>query len=78
MVHLNELFSLFSLFSFNSNGVNATIEYILEVHNISPLFGSLMGGTGLTVSGSGFSNNASDNRVYFGKLRDAQHVASHK
>uniref|UniRef100_A0A3B4Y5A4 PKHD1 like 1, tandem duplicate 2 n=1 Tax=Seriola lalandi dorsalis TaxID=1841481 RepID=A0A3B4Y5A4_SERLL len=43
--------------------VNGTIEYILEFYSVSPLFGSLMGGTRLTVSGSGFSNNTSDNRV---------------
>ncbi|XP_044027924.1 LOW QUALITY PROTEIN: PKHD1 like 1, tandem duplicate 1 [Siniperca chuatsi] len=49
-----------------SNGVNATIEYILEIYSISPLFGSLMGGTRLTVSGSGFSNNTSDNKVSVG------------
>uniref|UniRef100_A0A3B4ZUN2 PKHD1 like 1 n=1 Tax=Stegastes partitus TaxID=144197 RepID=A0A3B4ZUN2_9TELE len=46
-----------------SNGVNATIEYILEVHSISPSSGSLMGGTMLTVSGAGFSNNTADNKV---------------
>ncbi|XP_045915057.1 PKHD1 like 1, tandem duplicate 1 [Micropterus dolomieu] len=49
-----------------SNGVNVSIEYILEIHSISPLFGSLMGGTRLTVSGSGFSNNTSDNKVSIG------------
>ncbi|XP_035847175.1 fibrocystin-L-like [Sander lucioperca] len=49
-----------------SNGVNANIEYILEVYSISPLLGSLMGGTRLTVSGSGFSNNTSDNKVSIG------------
>ncbi|XP_011607160.2 fibrocystin-L isoform X2 [Takifugu rubripes] len=50
-----------------SNGVNATIEYILEVYSISPLYGSLMGGTRLTVSGSGFSNGIADNKVSFGE-----------
>ncbi|XP_044191170.1 PKHD1 like 1, tandem duplicate 1 [Thunnus albacares] len=49
-----------------TSGVNATIEYILEIHSISPMFGSLMGGTKLTVSGSGFSNNTSDNKVSVG------------
>ncbi|XP_042362122.1 fibrocystin-L-like [Plectropomus leopardus] len=49
-----------------SSGVNATIEYILEVHSVSPQLGSLMGGTRLTVSGSGFSNNTSDNKVSIG------------
>lgn len=59
-----------SVFLFYSNGVNTTIEYILEVYSVSPLFGSLMGGTELTVSGSGFSSNVSDNTVSVGK----QHV----
>uniref|UniRef100_A0A8D3DR72 PKHD1 like 1, tandem duplicate 2 n=1 Tax=Scophthalmus maximus TaxID=52904 RepID=A0A8D3DR72_SCOMX len=31
-----------------SDGVNATVDYVLEVHSVSPLFGSLMGGTRLT------------------------------
>lgn len=70
MVHLIGLFSLF--FLFHSNGVNATIEYILEVYSISPLFGSLLGGTSLTISGSGFSNNASDNKVSVGKQHEVQ------
>uniref|UniRef100_A0A8D3BAM2 PKHD1 like 1, tandem duplicate 2 n=1 Tax=Scophthalmus maximus TaxID=52904 RepID=A0A8D3BAM2_SCOMX len=46
-----------------SDGVNATVDYVLEVHSVSPLFGSLMGGTRLTVSGSGFSSDTSDNQV---------------
>lgn len=53
-------------FIYYSNGVNATIEYILEVYNISPLYGSLMGGTRLTLSGSGFSNRIADNKVSIG------------
>uniref|UniRef100_A0A3B4Y513 PKHD1 like 1, tandem duplicate 2 n=1 Tax=Seriola lalandi dorsalis TaxID=1841481 RepID=A0A3B4Y513_SERLL len=53
-------------YSQTSNSVNGTIEYILEFYSVSPLFGSLMGGTRLTVSGSGFSNNTSDNRVSVG------------
>uniref|UniRef100_A0A3B4AFD8 Uncharacterized protein n=1 Tax=Periophthalmus magnuspinnatus TaxID=409849 RepID=A0A3B4AFD8_9GOBI len=43
-----------------SSGVNASIEYILEVHSVSPLVGSLMGGTKLTITGSGFSQNTSN------------------
>lgn len=70
MVHFIGLFSLF--FPFHSNGVNTTVEYILEVYSISPLFGSLLGGTSLTISGSGFSNNASDNKVSFGKQHEAR------
>ncbi|KAM4540003.1 PKHD1 like 1, tandem duplicate 1 [Odontesthes bonariensis] len=49
-----------------SDGVNATIEYILEVYGVWPASGSLMGGTTLTMSGSGFSNNTSDNKVSVG------------
>lgn len=63
---------LFSIVSFHSNGVNVSIEYILEIHSIYPLFGSLMGGTRLTVSGSGFSNNTSDNRVSIGKKLESK------
>ncbi|CAL8298854.1 unnamed protein product [Lota lota] len=42
-----------------SPGVNTSIEYVLEVHSISPMVGSLLGGTRLTISGAGFSANAS-------------------
>nr|XP_046273956.1 PKHD1 like 1, tandem duplicate 1 [Scatophagus argus] len=59
-----------------SSGVNTTVEYILEVHSISPLFGSLMGGTRLTISGSGFSNNASDNKVSIGRAECEVRAAS--
>ncbi|XP_061682368.1 PKHD1 like 1, tandem duplicate 1 [Syngnathoides biaculeatus] len=59
-----------------SNGVNATIEYVLEVHSISPTRGSLMGGTQLTISGNGFSQNISDNKVYFGDSECEVRVAS--
>uniref|UniRef100_A0A3Q2Z1Q4 PKHD1 like 1, tandem duplicate 1 n=1 Tax=Hippocampus comes TaxID=109280 RepID=A0A3Q2Z1Q4_HIPCM len=48
-----------------TNVLDASIEYVLEVHGISPTTGSLMGGTQLTISGSGFSQNVSDNKVYF-------------
>lgn len=50
----------------HSNGVNTTIEFILEVHSVSPLLGSLMGGTRLTITGSGFSNVTAHNQVFFG------------
>uniref|UniRef100_A0A8C5H567 Fibrocystin-L-like n=1 Tax=Gouania willdenowi TaxID=441366 RepID=A0A8C5H567_GOUWI len=43
-----------------TSGVNTTIEYILEVHSVSPLIGSLLGGTQLTITGAGFSSNTSD------------------
>ncbi|XP_075995316.1 PKHD1 like 1, tandem duplicate 1 [Genypterus blacodes] len=48
------------------SSVNTSIEYILEVHSISPRLGSLMGGTKLTISGSGFSNMISDYKVSVG------------
>uniref|UniRef100_A0A672GVH9 Polycystic kidney and hepatic disease 1 (autosomal recessive)-like 1 n=1 Tax=Salarias fasciatus TaxID=181472 RepID=A0A672GVH9_SALFA len=52
-----------------TSGVNTSVEYVLEVHSVSPLFGSLMGGTKLTISGSGFSNNTSDNKVTVGAVQ---------
>lgn len=58
--------------NFHSNGVNATIEYILEVHSISPLVGALMGGTRLTITGSGFSNTTDSHQVFFGSLYGKQ------
>ena len=50
-----------------SPGVNASIEYVLEVHSVSPRVGSLLGGTRLTVWGAGFSPNASLLRVSVGE-----------
>ncbi|KAG9339164.1 hypothetical protein JZ751_024022 [Albula glossodonta] len=49
-----------------NNGTNATIEYILEVTSVSPMQGSLYGGTKVTIGGSGFSSSMSDNRVSMG------------
>ncbi|XP_067882121.1 fibrocystin-like isoform X3 [Heterodontus francisci] len=43
----------------NSSGSALEIQYLSEVYNISPCCGSLLGGTILTVSGHGFSANAS-------------------
>ncbi|KAK7898488.1 hypothetical protein WMY93_019341 [Mugilogobius chulae] len=51
-----------------SNDVTASIEYILEVHSVFPLVGSLMGGTKLTITGSGFSQNTSNIEVAIGGL----------
>ncbi|XP_024153621.1 PKHD1 like 1, tandem duplicate 1 isoform X2 [Oryzias melastigma] len=58
-----------------SSGLNATIEYILEVYSIFPLSGSLLGGTKLTVSGAGFSVNLTDNKVSLGAA-DCEVVAA--
>ena len=44
---------------FSSNQV-PTVEYILTVTNVYPLKGSLMGGTKLTISGSGFVANCTE------------------
>ncbi|XP_024857831.1 fibrocystin-L isoform X2 [Kryptolebias marmoratus] len=49
-----------------TSGVNASVEYILEVSGVSPRSGSLLGGTTLTVSGSGFSSNTPVNTVTVG------------
>uniref|UniRef100_A0A3B4AGA3 Uncharacterized protein n=1 Tax=Periophthalmus magnuspinnatus TaxID=409849 RepID=A0A3B4AGA3_9GOBI len=55
-----------------SSGVNASIEYILEVHSVSPLVGSLMGGTKLTITGSGFSQNTSNIEVSIGESFESE------
>ncbi|XP_063041153.1 fibrocystin-L-like [Engraulis encrasicolus] len=47
-------------------GVNATIEYVLEVSGVTPRQGSLYGGSRLTITGSGFSTNTSHNTVMLG------------
>ncbi|KAF5901267.1 fibrocystin-L isoform X1, partial [Clarias magur] len=49
-----------------SSGVNTTIEYILRVTSISPQYGSLYGGTTVTITGSGFSPVLEDNKVTLG------------
>ncbi|XP_019346871.2 fibrocystin isoform X8 [Alligator mississippiensis] len=40
-----------------SNGVESLIQYISEIFNIEPCCGSFLGGTMLTISGTGFSPN---------------------
>ncbi|XP_036949440.1 PKHD1 like 1, tandem duplicate 1 isoform X2 [Acanthopagrus latus] len=61
-----------------TSSVNTTIEYILEIYSISPQFGSLLGGTKLTVFGSGFSTNTADNKVSIGGAECEVKAASEK
>ncbi|XP_028646735.2 PKHD1 like 1, tandem duplicate 1 [Erpetoichthys calabaricus] len=49
-----------------SDGVNTSIEYILEINSVSPLEGSMYGGTTISVTGSGFSTNPNDTQVLMG------------
>lgn len=56
-------------YALTSSGVNASIQYILEIHSISPLVGSLMGGTKLTITGSGFGQNITDIEVSIGGVQ---------
>uniref|UniRef100_UPI00398F2CC2 PKHD1 like 1, tandem duplicate 1 n=1 Tax=Pristiophorus japonicus TaxID=55135 RepID=UPI00398F2CC2 len=51
-----------------SSSVNASIEYVLRVTEMTPLQGSLYGGTKITISGSGFSPTPEDNIVQFGSV----------
>ncbi|XP_068094022.1 fibrocystin-L-like isoform X1 [Hyperolius riggenbachi] len=55
-------------FAVPSNGNETTIEYILKVTSVSPQYGSLYGGTQVTLAGSGFSSNPQDNQVQIGSL----------
>lgn len=64
------------MFLLHSRGVNASVEYVLEVSGVSPLSGSLLGGTRLTVSGSGFSSDPADNKVVVGEQQSVQTAAS--
>ncbi|KAG7457780.1 hypothetical protein MATL_G00230750 [Megalops atlanticus] len=49
-----------------NSSMNTTIEYVLGVTDISPVQGSLYGGTEVTITGSGFSPNMADNQVTMG------------
>nr|DBA24045.1 TPA: hypothetical protein GDO54_011748 [Pyxicephalus adspersus] len=55
-------------FAISSMNSEASIKYILEVNSISPQFGSVYGGSHVTLRGSGFSSNPQDNNVLIGKL----------
>ncbi|XP_069051252.1 PKHD1 like 1, tandem duplicate 1 [Lepisosteus oculatus] len=51
-----------------SDGVNASIEYVLKVTEVSPSHGSLYGGTKVTVTGSGFSPVTDDIQISMGNI----------
>ncbi|KAJ8334858.1 hypothetical protein SKAU_G00404970 [Synaphobranchus kaupii] len=53
-------------YAITNNGTNATIDYVLEVTGLSPMRGSLYGGTKVTITGSGFSSSIPENRVSLG------------
>ncbi|XP_063307204.1 fibrocystin-L-like [Pelobates fuscus] len=55
---------------FASSGATSTvsIEYKLQVNSIFPRYGSLYGGTKITLTGSGFNNVANNNSVQIGSV----------
>ena len=44
-----------------SNNPSQKFKYIIEIHSISPLTGSFMGGTVLTIAGKNFSSITNEN-----------------
>ncbi|KAG9478621.1 hypothetical protein GDO78_012332 [Eleutherodactylus coqui] len=55
-------------FAISSMNHGPAVEYILEVNSISPQYGSLYGGSRVTLTGSGFSLVSNDNQVQIGTL----------
>ncbi|XP_069813288.1 fibrocystin-L-like isoform X2 [Dendropsophus ebraccatus] len=55
-------------FAISSMANEPSVEYILEVSSIVPQYGSLYGGSRVTLTGSGFSDVPSDNEVKIGSL----------
>ncbi|XP_075128051.1 fibrocystin-L-like [Leptodactylus fuscus] len=51
-----------------SRNNKASVEYILEVNSISPQYGSLYGGSRVTLTGAGFSLDPNENKVQIGSL----------
>uniref|UniRef100_S4RUK3 Polycystic kidney and hepatic disease 1 (autosomal recessive)-like 1 n=1 Tax=Petromyzon marinus TaxID=7757 RepID=S4RUK3_PETMA len=49
-----------------SPGVKSTVEFVLRVTDVQPRGGSLYGGTRVTITGDGFSSNATSNNVTIG------------
>ncbi|XP_040210575.1 fibrocystin-L-like [Rana temporaria] len=50
------------------SSIEASIKYILNVNSISPKYGSVYGGSHVTLRGSGFSSNPQDILVQIGSL----------
>jgi len=44
-------------------GASSTIKYELQIDSISPTVGSIVGGTEVTITGKGFSNNITENVI---------------
>ncbi|OCT77099.1 hypothetical protein XELAEV_18032294mg, partial [Xenopus laevis] len=55
-------------FASDSSPDQSSITYVLEVNGIHPKFGSFYGGTQITVTGSGFSSNQTNNVVQIGAV----------
>ncbi|OCT77100.1 fibrocystin-L [Xenopus laevis] len=55
-------------FASDSSPDKSSITYVLKVNSIHPKFGSLYGGTQITVTGSGFSTNQTNNVVQIGAV----------
>ncbi|KAM3928399.1 fibrocystin-L-like [Leptodactylus fuscus] len=55
-------------FAISSMGSDASVEYILKVNSISPQYGSLYGGSRVTLTGAGFSLDPNENQVQIGSL----------
>ena len=49
-----------------SNEVMPEVQYVLEVHDVLPKYGSQEGGTLLTLRGAGFSSDCAENVVTVG------------
>ncbi|XP_040210792.1 fibrocystin-L-like [Rana temporaria] len=55
-------------YAVSSSGIEASIKYNLYVDSISPEYGSMYGGSQVTLRGSGFSSNPQDNLVQIGSF----------
>ncbi|XP_056378576.1 fibrocystin-L-like isoform X2 [Hyla sarda] len=65
-------------FAISSLTNETSVEYILEVNSIVPQYGSLYGGSRVTLTGSGFSVVPNENKVKIGSLPCGVSVSSAK